>query len=54
MGKRKVLMTGTTLEGKIQKPGRLLNRANVEALCDKICALPVLDTRSPDEILGYD
>lgn len=42
------------LEDKIQKTGRPLNRAKVDALCVKIGALPVLDTRTPEEILGYD
>ncbi|MBI3695188.1 MAG: type II toxin-antitoxin system VapB family antitoxin [Acidobacteria bacterium] len=42
------------LEDKIQKTGRPLNRAKVDALCAKIGALPVLDTRTPEEILGYD
>ena len=40
------------LEDKIQKTGRPLNRAKVEALCAKIDALPVLDSRTPEEILG--
>ncbi len=42
------------LEDKIQKTGRPLNRTKVDALCAKIGALPVLDTRTPEEILGYD
>ena len=42
------------LEDKIQGTGRPLNRAKVNALCVKIGALPVLDTRTPEEILGYD
>jgi antitoxin VapB len=42
------------LEDKIQKTGRPLNRAKVEALCARIAALPVLDRRTPEEILGYD
>jgi len=42
------------LEDKIQKTGRPLNRAKVDALCVKIGALPVLDARTPEEILGYD
>ena len=42
------------LEDKIQKTGRPLNRAKVDALCVKIGALPVLDARTPKEILGYD
>ena len=42
------------LEDKIQKTGRPLNRAKGDALCVKIGALPVLDARTPEEILGYD
>ena len=44
----------SALEDKIQKTGRPLNRARVDALCAKIGSLPVLDARTPDEILGYD
>lgn len=44
----------SALEDKIQKTGRPFNRASVDALCAKIDSLPVLDTRTPDEILGYD
>ena len=42
------------LEDKLDKTGRPLNRANVDALCAKIGALPVVDARTPEEILGYD
>jgi len=42
------------LEYQIQQGGRPLNRAKLDALCARIGALPVLDTRSPEEILGYD
>jgi len=44
----------SALEDKIQKTGRPLNRARLDALCAKIGSLPVLDARTPDEILGYD
>jgi len=44
----------SALEEKIQKTGRPLNRARLDALCAKIGSLPVLDSRTPDEILGYD
>ena len=37
-----------------QKTGRPVNRARVDALIARIGALPVLDPRKPDEILGYD
>jgi hypothetical protein len=42
------------LEDKIRKTGRPINRAKVDALCNKIGALPVLDARAAEEILGYD
>ena len=35
-----------------QDEGRLI--AELEAIADEIAALPDLDSRSPDEILGYD
>ncbi len=44
----------TALEEKLQQTSRPLDRAKVNAICDKIAALPVLDSRTPDEILGYD
>lgn len=42
------------LEEKLEKTDRPLNRARVDALTAKMAALPVIDARSPDEILGYD
>jgi antitoxin VapB len=42
------------LEEWLRKTDRPLNRAKVDALCARIAALPVLDARSADEILGYD
>jgi antitoxin VapB len=42
------------LEDQIRRSRRPLNRARVEAVCAKISALPVLDSRTPEEILGYD
>ena len=44
----------SALEDKIQKTGRPLNRARLDALFVNIDSLPVLDARTPDEILGYD
>ena len=29
-------------------------RREIDRLLDELCALPVLDDRKPDEILGYD
>jgi antitoxin VapB len=42
------------LEERLQKTGRPLNRAKVDDLCARIGALPVVDARTPEEILGYD
>lgn len=39
---------------KIRKAGKPLNRVKIDTLRNKIVALPVLDTRTADEILGYD
>jgi hypothetical protein len=39
---------------KLRQTGRPLDRAKVEALSAKISALPVVDARTPEEILGYD
>jgi antitoxin VapB len=44
----------SVLEEKIQQTGRPLHRARLDALCAKIGSLPVVDARTPDEILGYD
>ena len=42
------------LEEWLRKTDRPLDRAKVDALCASIAALPVLDARTADEILGYD
>jgi antitoxin VapB len=42
------------LEDKIRAGKKPLDREKIDALCAKIAALPVLDSRTPDEILGYD
>ena len=42
------------LEETLQKTDRPINRKKVDALCARICALPVVDARTPEEILGYD
>lgn len=40
------------LENQVQpKP---IDWKKIDAICAEIAALPVLDPRSPDEILGYD
>jgi len=42
------------LEDKVRKPLPPIDRAGIEALARKLAAMPVLDPRTPDEILGYD
>jgi len=42
------------LEERLRKTDRPLNRTKVDALCARIGALPVVDARTPEEILGYD
>jgi len=44
----------SALEDKLQQAGRPVSRLKVDALCAKIQSLPVLDSRTADEILGYD
>jgi antitoxin VapB len=44
----------SALEEKLQKTDRPVNRTKLDALCARIGALPVLDARTPEEILGYD
>jgi antitoxin VapB len=42
------------LEETLRKADRPVNRAKVDALCAGIGALPVVDARTPEEIIGYD
>ena len=42
------------LEESLKKKGRPFDRKKVDDLCASIRALPVLDARSADAILGYD
>jgi hypothetical protein len=44
----------SALEEKLRKTPRPLSRERVNALCGAIGALAVIDSRSPDEILGDD
>jgi antitoxin VapB len=39
---------------KVRREPAPIDRAGIEAISRKIAALPVLDSRTPDEILGYD
>jgi antitoxin VapB len=42
------------LEDKVRQVPKPIDWKKVDAICAEIAALPVLDPRSPDEILGYD
>ncbi len=43
----------SALEDKLRITGRPLDRTRVDAICARIGALPVIDARTPEEILGY-
>ncbi len=43
-----------SLQERLEKTDRPLDRTKVDAVCARIGALPVIDTRTPEEILGYD
>jgi antitoxin VapB len=42
------------LENQVRQTPKPIDWKKVDAICAEIAALPVLDPRSPDEILGYD
>jgi antitoxin VapB len=42
------------LENQIRAVKRPIDRKKIDAIRAKMAALPVLDPRTPDEILGYD
>ncbi len=42
------------LEEKVGGKSRQIDRKRIDAICAKVRALAVLDSRPPDEILGYD
>jgi antitoxin VapB len=42
-----------SLEAQLRGPGRPIDWDKVDVISKKIAALPVLDSRSADEILGY-
>jgi antitoxin VapB len=44
----------SALEDKLRKTRRPLDRTKLDALCAALGALPVVDARAPEEILGYD
>jgi len=42
------------LEDKVRQAPKPIDRKKLDAILARFDALPVLDPRSPDEILGYD
>jgi antitoxin VapB len=42
------------LENQIRNAKKPLDRKKISAICAKVVSLPVLDSRTPDEILQYD
>jgi len=44
----------SALEDKLRRTGGPIDRARVDALCARIAVLPVIDSRTSEEILGYD
>jgi antitoxin VapB len=44
----------SALEDKLRTMPRPLDRAKIAEICARMDALPVLDDRTPDEIIGYD
>lgn len=43
-----------SLEAQLRGQPRPIDMKKIEAIQKEIAALPVLDSRTPDEILGYD
>jgi antitoxin VapB len=63
MGKPKAIKrTGATLsdgvirslEAQLRGPARPIDWKKVDAITREIAAMPILDSRTADEILGYD
>ena len=42
------------LEEKARQVPKPIDWKKIDAICAEVAALPVLDPRSPDEIIGYD
>ena len=42
------------LEEQVRRVRKPIDREKIDALCARMQALPVLDARTQDEILGYD
>jgi antitoxin VapB len=43
-----------SLEAQLRGPARPIDWTKIEAIQKEIAALPILDSRPDDEILGYD
>lgn len=43
-----------TDEAQLRRPVRPIDWEKVDAITRKLAAMPILDSRTPDEILGYD
>jgi antitoxin VapB len=43
-----------SLEAQLRGPARPIDMKKVDAITKKLAALPILDSRPIDEILGYD
>jgi len=57
MSRRKVgKKMGVTMtdEAQLRRPVRPIDWEKVDAITRKLAAMPILDSRTPDEILGYD
>lgn len=39
---------------RLQKPIPSSRHADIDAIFDRLAAMPVLDERSPEEVIGYD
>jgi antitoxin VapB len=42
------------LEREQRRRGKTIDRARVDEIVAQLAALPVVDDRSPDELIGYD
>lgn len=54
MQERKAAAKIEVRENQSRKTRQPVNRRSVDAIARRIAALPVLDHRTEDEILGYD
>jgi antitoxin VapB len=45
---------GDRLEREQRRRGKTVDRARIDEIVAQLAALPVVDDRSPDELIGYD